>query len=144
MTSGTQPRIYIDTNIFLDHFLRRPGQSSNLLREIARGRFLGITAHFTLSELAGVLKELRVPRNRIDNIISLVQSFPNIHIIFHDQSMFLGMPQRILDTCAQSRDALHFMVALSLSVDNIVTRDRGFKRAVDSIIPCVTPEALLP
>jgi len=142
--SSAQPRLYLDTNIFLDHFLGRRGRSSDLLREIARGQFLGVTSHFTLSEIASVLKELGLPQNRIHSIINQVQAFPNIDIVFHDQNMFLDMPQRILDTCVQCRDALHFMVAVFLAVDNIVTRDLGLKRAVDSVILCVTPEQLLP
>jgi len=141
---SSQLSLYIDTNIFLDHFLQRRGRSSALLRVIAAGRFFGVTSHFTLSEIVGVLKASGVPQNRIDYIINQVESFPNISIIFHDQNMFLDMPRRILDTCMQCRDALHFMAASFLAVDNIVTRDPGFKRAVNSLIPCVTPEQLLP
>jgi predicted nucleic acid-binding protein len=144
MSSSPQPRLYIDTNIFLDHFLRRRGKSSTLLREIANGRFAGVTSHFTLSELTGVLKELRVPYADISRIIGQVQAFPNLQIVFHDQNMFLDMPQNIINTCVQCRDALHFMVAKSLAVDRIVTRDGGFKNAVDSVIQCVTPEQLIP
>jgi predicted nucleic acid-binding protein len=128
----------------LDHFLRRRGKSSILFREIANGRFAGVTSHFTLSELTGVLKELRVPHADIGRIMGQVQAFPNVQIVFHDQNMFLDMPQNILDTCVQCRDALHFMIAKSLAADRIVTRDSGFKNAVDSIIQCVTPEQLIP
>lgn len=144
MAFSPQLRLYIDTNIFLDHFLGRRGKSSILLREIANGRFAGITSHFTLSELVGVLKELRVPPIDIDRIIKQVQAFPNILIVFHDQNMFLNMPQSILETCLQCRDALHFMIAKSLAADKIVTRDSGFKNAVNSVIQCVTPEQLIP
>lgn len=144
MSSSAPTRLYIDTNIFLDHFLKRQGKSSALLREIAKGRFLGITSHFTLSELAGVLKEVGLSPKDIGTIISQVQAFPNIQIIFHDQNMFLTMPQQILDTCVQCRDALHFTIARFLSADKIVTRDNGFKHAVNSVIECVTPEQLLP
>ena len=144
MSSSAQSRLYIDTNIFLDHFLRRRGKSSELLREIAKGRFLGITSHFTLSELAGVLKEVGLSPKDIDATIAQVQAFPNIQIIFHDQNMFLTMPQQILGTCVQCRDALHFIVAKFLAADKIVTRDGGFKHAVNSVIECVTPEQLLP
>jgi predicted nucleic acid-binding protein len=136
--------LYIDTNIFLDHFLRRRGKSSALLREIANGRFVGVTSYFTLSELAGVLKELRVPHDKIERIIEQVQTFSNIQIVFHDQNMFLSMPQSILQTCTQCRDALHFVIARFLAADKIVTRDNGFKHAVNSVIECVTPEQLLP
>jgi len=142
--SSAQPRLYIDTCIFLDHFLGRRGRSSDLLREIARGHFSGITSYFTLSEIAGVLKEQGLPRNRIDGVINSIQAFPNIDIIFHSQNMLLNIPRRILDTCLQCRDALHFIVAAFLAADQIVTRDSGFKRAADSIIPCTTPEQLLP
>jgi len=144
MTSVPQLRLYIDTNIFLDHFLRRRGKSSTLLREIANGQFSGVTSQFTMSELTGVLKEEKVSINEINRIIGLVQAFPNIQIVFHDPNMFQEMPQDILSTCAQCRDALHFVMAKSLAADRIVTRDKGFKRAVHSIIPCVTPEQLLP
>jgi predicted nucleic acid-binding protein len=144
ISSSPQLRLYIDTNIFLDHFLRRRGKSSTLLREIANGRFAGVTSHFTLSELTGVLKELRVPYADISRIIGQVQAFPNLQIVFHDQNMFLNMPQNIINTCVQCRDALHFMVAKSLAADRIVTRDSGFKNAVDSVIQCVTPEQLIP
>ncbi|MEM3874659.1 MAG: type II toxin-antitoxin system VapC family toxin [Candidatus Bathyarchaeia archaeon] len=143
MTSGSQPRLYIDTNIFLDHLLGRKVKSSQLIREIANGRFEGFTSHFTLSELAGVLKELGVPRGDINKILIRVQEFPNIQIVFHDYIMFLDMPENILNTCVQCRDALHFMAAKYLAVDKIVTRDKGFKSAIDHIIPCVTPEQLL-
>jgi len=144
MAHKAQLRLYIDTNIFLDHFLGRRGKSTKLFREVAKGRFEGVTSHFTLSELAGVLKELGVHPNEINVIIRQVQAFPNIRIVFHDQEMFLNMPQSILDTCVQCRDALHFMIAKSLAVDKIVTRDTGFKNAVDSVIQCVTPEQLIP
>jgi hypothetical protein len=73
-----------------------------------------------------------------------VQAFPNVQIVFHDQNMFLDMPQNILGACVQCRDALHFMIAKSLAADRIVTRDSGFKNAVDSVIQCVTPEQLIP
>jgi predicted nucleic acid-binding protein len=139
-----QPRLYLDTNIFLDHFLGRKGHSSDLLREVARGRFAGLTSHFTLSEITGVLKQSGLPHDQVTSMVTRVQSFPNIMIVFNDRQMFLEMPQRILSSCAQCRDALHFMVALFLKADKIVTRDWGFKNAVDSIIPCVTPEQLLP
>jgi len=144
MSNPPQLRLYIDTNIFLDHFLRRRGKSSTLLKDIAGGRFDGITSHFTLSELTGVLKELRVPHADINRIIGQVQAFPNIQIVFHDQNMFLDMPQNMLGTCVQCRDALHFMIAKSLAVDRIVTRDGGFRNAVNSVIQCVTPEQLIP
>jgi predicted nucleic acid-binding protein len=144
MTSVPKLRLYIDTNIFLDHFLRRRGKSSTLLREIAKGRFSGVTSQFTMSELTGVLKEARVAINEINRITGLVQSFPNIQIVFHDPNMLQEMPQDMLGTCVQCRDALHFVMAKSLAADRIVTRDEGFKRAVHSIIPCITPEQLLP
>ena len=96
MSSSAQTRLYIDTNIFLDHFLRRQGKSSELLREIAKGRFLGITSHFTLSELVGVLKEVGLSPKDIDATITKVQAFPNIQIVFHDQNMFLTMPSKSL------------------------------------------------
>lgn len=143
MTPNPLLRLYIDTNIFLDHFLGRRGKSTKLFKEIAKGRFEGVTSHFTLSELAGVLKELKVRSDEIDRILRQVQAFPNIYIVFHDQNMFLNMPQSILDTCVQCRDALHFMIAKSLAVDKIVTRDSGFKNAVGSLIECVTPEQLI-
>lgn len=144
MTSSSPLRLYVDTNIFLDHFLRRPGKSSALLTKIAKGQFIGITSHFTLSELTGVLKELRLPQQNIDAIINKVQSFPNLQVILYDQNMFLSMPQTMLDTCVQCRDALHFIIAKYLGADKIVTRDNGFKHAVNSVIECVTPEQLLP
>ncbi len=144
MTNNPQLRLYIDTNIFLDHFLKRRDKSSLLFREIGKGQFSGITSQFTISELTGVLKEARVSASEINRIIGLVQAFPNIQIVFHDLSMLQSMPQDMLHTCVQCRDALHFAVARSLAVDRIVTRDGGFKRAVDSVIPCVTPEQLLP
>jgi predicted nucleic acid-binding protein len=115
-----------------------------LLREIANGRFEGVTSHFTLSELTGVLKELGVPHADIGKIIGQVQAFPNIQVVLPDQSMFIDMPGSILSTCVQCRDALHFMIAKSLLADRIVTRDTGFKNAVDSAIQCVTPEQLVP
>jgi len=89
---SSQLSLYIDTNIFLDHFLQRRGRSSALLRVIAAGRFFGVTSHFTLSEIVGVLKASGVPQNRIDYIINQVESFPNISIIFHDQNIFLTCP----------------------------------------------------
>lgn len=144
MTPNSQLRLYIDTNIFLDHLLGRKGKSSQLIREIASGRFEGFTSHFTLSELAGVLKELGVPRDDINKILIHVQNFPNVQIVFHDYRMFLEMPENILNTCVQCRDALHFMIAKYLAVDKIVTRDKGFKNAVDYFIPCITPEQLIP
>jgi predicted nucleic acid-binding protein len=73
--SSPRLRLYIDTNIFLDHFLRRRGRSSTLLREIANGRFAGITSHFTLSELTGVLKELGVPHADIGRIFGKCKHF---------------------------------------------------------------------
>jgi len=144
MTPDSQLRLYIDTNIFLDHLLKRKGKSSQLIREIANGRFEGFTSYFTLSELASVLKELGVPRDDINRILIQVQAFPNIHIVFHDHKTFLDMPEDILNTCAQCRDALHFVIAKYLRVDRIVTRDKGFKNAVANVIQCVTPEQLIP
>ena len=144
MASAPAPmRLYIDTNIYLDHFLRRRGRSTDLLREIARGTFLGVTSHFTFSEIASVLKMERVSRQTINSILDRSQRFPNIQIVFHDPTMFLEIPKEILQTCAQSRDALHFIVALHMRVDRIVTRDTDFRSAVNKKIPCVTPEELL-
>lgn len=143
MTSSHQLRLYIDTNIFLDHLLGRKGKSSQLIIEIANGRFEGFTSYFTLSEIAGVLKELGFPREDINEILMNIQKFPNIQIVFHDYRMLLDMPENILNTCVQCRDALHFIVAKYLAVDKIVTRDKGFKDAVDNIVPCVTPEQLI-
>lgn len=143
MRASPRLRLYIDTNIFLDHLLGRKGKSSQLIREISKGRFEGFTSYFTLSEIAGVLKELKVPQKDINKILISIQSFPNIQIVFHDYEMFLELPKDILDTCLQCRDALHFIVAKYLAVDKIVTRDKGFKNAVDHIIPCVTPEQLM-
>ncbi|MFQ6074739.1 MAG: type II toxin-antitoxin system VapC family toxin [Candidatus Bathyarchaeia archaeon] len=137
-------RLYIDTNIYLDHFLRRRGRSSELFREIRNGTFEGITSHFTFSEMAGVLKVLGCPRTRIESILGRAQSFPNITIVFHDTDMFLNMPDQILNTCVKTRDVLHFAVANSLAVDRIVTRDEAFKNAVGDIIQGVNPEDVLP
>jgi predicted nucleic acid-binding protein len=136
-------RLYIDTNIYLDHFLRRHRQSSELLREIAKGTFSGITSLFTFSEIVSVLKMEGVSRTEINSILHHSQRFPNIQVISHEPFMFRDLPDEILRTCAQSRDALHFIVALYTEVDRIVTRDRGFRSAVNAIIPCVTPEQLL-
>jgi predicted nucleic acid-binding protein len=144
MTLDSHLRLYVDTNIFLDHLLKRGGKSSQLIREIANGRFEGFTSHFTLSELAGVLKELSVPRDDINRILMQVQAFPNVHIVLCDYKIFLDMPEDILNTCAQCRDALHFVTAKYLRVDRIVTRDKGFKNAVSHVIQCVTPEQLIP
>ncbi|PUA31501.1 MAG: hypothetical protein B9J98_06010 [Candidatus Terraquivivens tikiterensis] len=146
MRSVPRLRLYLDTNIFLDldHLLGRKGKSSQLIREIANGRFEGFTSHFILSELAGVLKELGVPREYINKILVCVQKFPNVQIVFHEYIMFLDMPENILNTCVQCRDALHFVVAKYLAVDKIVTRDKGFKNTVDHVIPYVTPEQLIP
>jgi len=143
MASSPLMRLYIDTNIYLDHLLRRSRRSSRLLKEIGRGKFLGITSHFTFSELAGVLKEAGLPPSKINTILNQLQAFPNIQIVFHEPWMFAEMPNQILNTCAQSRDALHYVIALYLKADKIVTRDHGFKNAVSSVIPCVTPEELL-
>lgn len=137
-------RLYIDTNIYLDHFLRRRRESSDLFREIARRRFSGITSHFTFSEIAAVLKMEGIPKTKIDSILDPSQRFPNIQIVFHNAAMFRDFPTEILNTCVQVRDALHFIVALRIGADHIVTRDTGFKRAVNTIIPCVTPEEILP
>lgn len=137
-------RIYIDTNIYIDHFLRRRGRSSELFREIRKGTFEGITSHFTFSEMAGVLKAVGYSRTGIESVLGLAQRFPNIRIVFHDLDMLLNMPDQILNTCVQTRDALHFAVANSLAVDRIVTRDEQFKDAIGNIIQCVTPESILP
>lgn len=142
---ATNPlRLYVDTNIFLDHFLGRTGKSSALFRAIARGEFFGVTSQFTLSELTGVLKMAGKSPDDINHIINNVQAFPNISIVFHDATMLSNMPSDMLATCCQCRDALHFVSAKSLSADRIVTRDSGFKRAVNSLIQCVTPEQLIP
>lgn len=130
--------------IYLDHFLHRRGRSTDLLHEIARGTFLGITSHFTFSEMASVLKMQRVSKERINSILQESQRFPNIQIVFHTSDMFRDLPTEILNTCAQSRDALHFIVALHMAVDRIITRDTDFRSAVNKKIPCVTPEELLP
>ena len=144
VTSSPHLRLYIDTNIFLDHFLGRIGKSTTLLRQIAAGQFDGITSHFALSEITGVLKECRLPHSDITRMVGQIQAFPNIQIVIHDQSMFLNMPNSILSTCVQCRDALHFTVAKYMAVDRIVTRDGGFRNAVNSVIQCVTPEQLIP
>jgi predicted nucleic acid-binding protein len=94
--------------------------------------------------MAGVLKMAGVSRQRIDSILYSSQRFPNIQIVFHEPEMFYDLPSEILNTCVQARDALHFIIALRLRVDRIVTRDPGFRSAVSSVIPCNTPEDLLP
>ena len=134
MATSPQLRLYIDTNIFLDHFLGRTGKSSALFRAIARGDFFGVTSQFTLSELTGVLKMAGKSPDEINNIINNVQAFPNISIVFHDATMLSNMPMDMLATCCQCRDALHFVSAKSLMADRIVTRDNDFKRAVNSLI----------
>ena len=134
MATSPQLRLYIDTNIFLDHFLGRTGKSSALFRAIARGDFFGVTSQFTLSELTGVLKMAGKSPDEINNIINNVQAFPNISIVFHDATMLSNMPSDMLTTCCQCRDALHFVSAKSLMADRIVTRDNDFKRAVNSLI----------
>ena len=144
MATNPPLRLYIDTNIFLDHLLGRDGRSSALFRAIARGDFFGVTSQFTLSEITGVLKMAGRSPDDINHIINNVQAFPNISIVFHNATMLSDMPRDMLATCCQCRDALHFVSAKSLLADRIVTRDGGFRHAVNAQIQCVTPEQLIP
>lgn len=143
-TSTSVPRLYLDTNIYLDHILRRPGRSTQLLRAIAQRKFEGITSYLTISEIAGVLKSEGTPISRIVSLLPRMERWPNIQIVLWNPSMDRQAPAEILSTCAQTRDALHFVVAKFMAADKIVTRDTGFTAAVQSVIPCVVPEDLVP
>lgn len=143
-TSTSGVRLYLDTNIYLDHVLNRPGKSSQLLTAIAQGQFEGITSYLTIAEIAGVLKAEGIPISQITSLLQRMERWPNIRIIFWHPSMDRQTPTEILSTCAQTRDALHFVVAKFMAADKIVTRDGGFTAAVQSVIPCVVPEDLLP
>lgn len=128
--SASRERLYLDTNIYLDHLLGRRAKSSELLKAIADGKFEGFTSHLTFSETAGVLKAQGYSESNTTQLLSRMKKWPNIHIVLLNPSLDREMPVTILRTCAQTRDALHFVVARFVSADKIVTRDRGFANAV--------------
>lgn len=141
--SSSKERLYLDTNIYLDHILKRGRKSSELLRAIANGKFEGFTSYLTISESAGVLKAEGYSESNTTQLLSKIERWPNIQIVLWHPALDRETPKAILATCAQTRDALHFVVARFVSVDKIVTRDTGFANAVQGIIPCVLPEDLV-
>ena len=141
--SSSKERLYLDTNIYLDHLLKRGSKSTQFLREIANTKFDGFTSYLTFSEVCGVLKAEGYPLNKVSEIVNRIQKWPNIQILMSNPSIERNVPDAILATCCQTRDALHFSTARFVSVDKIVTRDTGFKQAVTKVIPCVLPEDLV-
>jgi len=165
--------IYIDTMIFVYHFLSSSSsrslsaKSSSFLRDIEKGKYIGIITSFTIAEYLAVTKGLIcIRRNRqvtdretatlkakfeqfitqmgimlydSDSLASKKAVFSECENVIEKSTAFKGKIDRKWHF-VKGADALHVALALSVNAEAIATFDDDFRGVGGFINPLMLSE----
>lgn len=158
--------------VFIYHFLSSPGtqkltsKADSFLKEIEKGKYIGIISTFTVAEYTGVIKEVlcnkrdgQVSVNEIHTVKAQFEEFiTQMGIVLYDADSLatkiavFGEGENVVEgsTAFKGRDgkwhsikgadALHVVFALSVNAEAIATFDDNFRGANGFISPIMLSE----
>jgi len=164
--------VYIDTMVFIYHFLRSSKgrlthKAASFLRDVEKGKYVGIVTSFTVAEYLAVIRGLlcqkrnkQVSPSEISTIKLRLEQFINqMGIVLYDADVLAGghavfaesesMIER--DTPSKGKydrrwhylngaDALHVAFAASVNAEAIATFDDDFRGICGSVVPLMLSE----
>jgi len=131
-------KVFLDTNIFLDHFLQRNEYSSKILALCEDGEIHGCASSASFYTMAYLLGK-HLSKNEARNILN---QYTNFIIIIPTIKEYLI--QGFSSSFTELEDAFQYFTALhDTGMEYFLTHNiKDFKTALPSL-PVVTPEAFL-
>lgn len=164
--------VYIDTMVLIYHFLsssngRLTQKATMFLRDVEKGKYVGIVTTFTVAEYLAVIRGLLCQRrNRqvspaeISTIKLRLEQFINqMGIVLYDSDVLASGHTVFAESesmiekdesykgkydrkwhCLNGADALHVAFAASVNAEAIATFDDDFRGVCGSIVPLMLSE----
>lgn len=135
-------KVFIDANVFLDFWLRRPAGSNdaqNILIAAERKKVILYTSSSILLTAMYFLKKANVPTNTLIDMVDKLLSL--LSIISPNEKTFR---QGLYGGFTDLEDGIRYHTALQAShLDYFITNNKKDFKAATSILPVLTPKEFL-
>lgn len=135
-------KIFADTNVFLDHLLKRAGQweaAETLFMRAEQNHIEIFTSGISLVNIAYILEASKMPKPKIKKTLDAVLKYTRVAI--SPEKIF---QQAIASEFSDVEDAVQYFTALHINgIEYFVSSNlRDFKKALP-VLPAVSPKQMI-